>query len=382
MRAFLLGTVASSVLGLVTPVGAGAHRFWRLSILATADGTVAANTFGLYEGTAPYTTNLVTDAAKLSSNITPNTDQYGTNSLVDGVTTTNWYTSAIDPFNCWIAYDFGPGNEKEITAFSWGIPNFTTRGDRCPTIMALEYSDNGTLWTPSFTLGNPVVWSASQTFPHTKTFDVFGDVSRPIDDPMWKRYWRILFTRTFDNTSNRFAELTLATSAGGATLATDISRIYSDFLNVEQGIDGNPNTTTYTGVLLRLSRSRFYGYDFRADSNIREVGILPAQPPTDPKSIPKDFLVQWSSDGVIWNTAIAYVGVSSWVGYTTPRKFAVPVVSTYEGLRAGHELSYVLRGPRPASIAARRSLTHVLRAAAPSSLAARRSLTYALIKGV
>jgi hypothetical protein len=386
MMAILLGTVASSALIGDGVVVISPHRYWRVKIHYTGSTSAGAGTFGLYEGEYPYTTNLATDAAKLSSDVT--VAPYTTDSLVDGSTSTTWYSAGSNYGSKFIAYDFGAGNAKAITAFSWGLSTTLSSPQlRCPIAASLEWSDDGTTWYRSFTMADAVDWS--KVTSGSKTFDVFGDTSRPIDDPAFKANWRVVFLDTLDVGNLILSEMAFRTEAGGVNRMTDTSYVIYNINSLstqemEDMIDGNNGSVSAYATTQSYNHYRFYGYRFLVDTDIREVAILPSTLHNGYENYaPTNMIVQWSSDGIIWNSAAQFFNIRSWVGVqTNMRTFAVPLVPKYEGLRAGQAVVYALRKAKAASLSARRHSTYTLRKAKADALAARRSTTYVLIKGV
>jgi hypothetical protein len=141
-----------------------AHRYWRLSFPSTGGSnteitelqlrTVIGGASVASGGAASYGGPLVSGSAA---------------NAFDGNTGTVF---AINSFGGWLAYDFGPGNAKDIVEIA--ITNGTT-----PSFGIIQgsfdYSDDAVRWFPRLAFANQTGWTALSTRVFTAQWDAPGN---------------------------------------------------------------------------------------------------------------------------------------------------------------------------------------------------------------
>ena len=149
-----------------------AHRHWRLYITAPATAYINVGELEFHE-TVGGADVLAGGTASASSEY----PGFPAANAVDDTIVSAWSAGAGPP--TWWAYDFGLGVAKDIIE----IKMYPRQGwtSRTPTEFDMQYSDDGTNWTTSFSVS--ITWSSEvwQTFPPPPP---------PANDPGGHRYWR------------------------------------------------------------------------------------------------------------------------------------------------------------------------------------------------
>lgn len=283
-----------------------AHRYWRVYISATRGGgwpalsqvifrTVAAGAQAAVGGTplesghyADWTAARAFDADNASS----------------------W--SAGDYSPAWIGYDFGASNPVDIVEVA-----LRSRGDGgdwgadSPSEGRIEYSDNGSSWTPAFTF-TVTNWTAGAQL-RTATLTA---VTPPTAAA--RRYWRL---RMLANNTGQtgMGEISMAATPGGADQCTGgtafASGSYGGSYSPSSAFDNNSTSNwfqsgSYVGI--------YIGYDFGTPVDVNEVRVVRAA--EDPPGTFHIFVVESSPDNVAWTF--------EWLCYNTAWSSATAVVFT------------------------------------------------------
>lgn len=139
------------------------------------------------------------------------------------------------------------------------------------------------------------------------------------------RYWRIVPT-ALNSSYCAIAEIEMASYTGGANLCTGGTSFGSGSINPSytyiEAFDGQHETSDPYWVFPDTQMPTAHaGYQFATPVSIREVRIRIAN--QNALDSPKDFLIQCSSNGTDWTTAITVTGSTGWV-LNSMRSFAVP----------------------------------------------------------
>lgn len=140
------------------------HRYWRIYISATQDGTVPTLTeLGLRTtaGGSSVATGGTALASAEYSGFAPAGNAFDRNF-------TSAWTSSAAPAQ-WLRYDFGAGNDKDIVQFEVRNvyhPNHNSIGSS-PKDFLLQYSDDATSWTTALTVTSQTGWAFDETRLYT-----------------------------------------------------------------------------------------------------------------------------------------------------------------------------------------------------------------------
>lgn len=152
-------------------VTAAAHRYWRLSIASTVDGSYAALGEVSFAATAGGA-NLLTGGTPTASSSYQSTNTSGAYQpayACDGNAGTFWLSGGGLPE--WWQYDFGAGNPQTIAEVKITTTTYTTNNEltRAPSTFILQYSDDGTNWASAevFTAASWTTTGQVQTFDVT-----------------------------------------------------------------------------------------------------------------------------------------------------------------------------------------------------------------------
>jgi hypothetical protein len=125
-----------------------------------------------------------------------------------------WAGNAAD--GSWIGYDFGAGNEKDIVEVAYTARQFY--GAQSPYIASLDYSDDGSAWTPSFSIKFGY-FAGGET-------KVRSQVPAPDPGVNPHKWWRIIFDTSTGYCSGSEGELHLV--PGGPDVTADLPIAFSD----------------------------------------------------------------------------------------------------------------------------------------------------------
>lgn len=142
------------------------------------------------------------------------------------------------------------------------------------------------------------------------------------------RYWRLHCTRNGGNLYVALTELTLATSIGGASVATGgTASSYSNYSGWTPDLAFNGSTAEpgwHSGTGDFPTTPQWLQYDFGAgnDVDIVEFGITSRSNASDAATqTPQDFLLQYSDNGSDFTTLFAVAGEGGWTA-TETRKYS------------------------------------------------------------
>jgi hypothetical protein len=162
-------------------------------------------------------------------------------------------------------------------------------------------------------------------------------VADPVPVAAAHKYWRILVTgnRNKEDAYNGYTglrEIQLLDSAGAD--ATDVansgtpfaSSIFSNSYPLKDAFDNNPASEWFSiaGSPVSVSTPQFIGYQFTNPVDVKNVTLNATD---DAASIPRDFAVQWSDDGITYTTSATYNAID--LTNNVPQSFAsvrAPVV--------------------------------------------------------
>lgn len=139
-----------------------AHRFWRLFIYTPNDPGLTVSTICELEMfDAVGGANVCTSGTAISSSDHP--APWTRDKAFNGVKTGDegWASGVNQQYNCWIGYDFGAGNAKDVVEFAI-ISRINSLG-QTPKDFELQYSDDGYFWSLGTRINNQTGWTANET---------------------------------------------------------------------------------------------------------------------------------------------------------------------------------------------------------------------------
>jgi hypothetical protein len=270
-----------------------AHRYWRFNITATV-GSQPAGIAEVSMASSPGGANLLGSGTPSASSIY--SGSYPASNACDGNPTTFWSAATI---TSWWQYDFGAGNAYDIREFKITARNDTNQCSQSG--WTLQWSDNGSAWSDACYYIQPT-WTAGQT----QTFAVPQPGAA-------HRIWRFNIASTQNNFAACMAEVTMATSPGGANVlgsgTPSASSIYSGSYAAAYACDGNP--ATFWSAVGPTGFGAWWQYDFGAGNsfNIQQVTIQIRNDNAEGSS-PANWTLQASDDG------IGFVDISSFTAAT------------------------------------------------------------------
>lgn len=220
----------------------------------------------------------------------------------------------------WIGYDFGVGNAVAPLEV-W----YTPRGDssylQIFTEATLDYSDDGSTWTP-FKTWTPGTWGQG----NTKALDVIN--AKPADGTAGAgshRYWRVLARAMHAGSAGFMSALNVEwrLTAGGSQAATGGTPLCgTNFPGANYAV-ANAYTDDANDGTLWASYSvgwDWIGYDFGSAKQIAELWYKPRND-FSYTQIFTEAVVQSSDDGSTWTTAASWTP-SAWA-QNTPQTFTI-----------------------------------------------------------
>lgn len=144
-----------------------AHRYWRLHCLfrPNTDGCYSLTELEMFTAASP-TVSVCTGGTASASSI--NSGAWAASNAFDGVklTDSGWASVSDDPAyqgrDEWLMYDFGAGNEKDITSIAITSRN-SIYSRQTPLMFQMDWSDNGTDWRCDSLIMNTPAWTAGTT---------------------------------------------------------------------------------------------------------------------------------------------------------------------------------------------------------------------------
>ena len=127
------------------------------------------------------------------------------------------------------------------------------------------------------------------------------------------RYWRLYITANDGATYAEVNAIEMSTSAFGANIATGGTPIASSAFGASVAANAFDGSLTTAWTSSTTSLPQWIGYDFGPGNvrTIRAIGIYGSNSGYTARS-PKNFDVQYSSDGVNWTTAWSVTNSSAW----------------------------------------------------------------------
>lgn len=272
-----------------------AHRYWRIKVNANggATYTLLCEVKMYLRGTATPATGGTASASGVN----------GTNTAakaIDGLTTTYWEYQNSNVWPQWWQVDYGAGNAKDIGSID--ISSYSSFPTEMPTDFEIQWSDDGATFTSVFRAQNLSAWSTSQT------------LSFPVPDTVDANYYayRLNVSAVNGGTFLSIAEFALRETAGGDSLATGRARIYSTqsgtFL-ANNAFDSSLTTTwetasgTTTGSIGIILPAKVAPVEF----------VLSCRSTTGREAtMPMNFSLQGSTDGVTWTSIRAITSETGW----------------------------------------------------------------------
>ncbi len=294
-------------------VSVGAHRFWRVRWLEAQDagGVAAIGRVEMYGGVFGGANLCVVGSPVFSA------QSVGAASNVIGNTALSdlddiWADTTTGVPGAWIGWDFGAGNETEVQSILLQSRSAAGFVGQSPRDFAVEHSENGSSWTTAY-----IIEELSWTSIENKLFR--------LTSPTWssygpRRHWRLFFTKRVGNdlvggSIFGIAEFNIKTTLGGsdqtgsgiASSSGDLSSTFSS----DKAFDANSGTFWTRGA--GINSGQWLAYDFGA-GNEKDVLEFDVQVRPDAfREDPASFILQASSDGVVWETVWVPPLQTTWV---------------------------------------------------------------------
>lgn len=208
---FTTGKAAHYELTDLGSAPAGAHRHWRIYITSILSGSYVSIIESQMRETSGGADQTGSGTASASSTYTG--EGATPAKAFDNVLTYPGWTNNAD-LPCWLAYDFGSGVTKEITEVT-----ILNRNDswwnQVPVAFEVQYSDNGTSWTTSWSVPNAGFTTTNQTRTFTKPSPVLNNLSA---------YQQVSFlVRSSAALASGVLELHLCSDTAGATPVHEVT---------------------------------------------------------------------------------------------------------------------------------------------------------------
>lgn len=268
-----------------------AHRYWRIySIINRGSATYTQFAEIELRATSGGADQTTTGGGPVSFSHALQAGSAAGTVANDGTTT---FAQIADTTNVWWRYDFGAGNEKDITEVAiWGAVG---AANRAPGQFAVQYSDDGTSWTDA--------WLCSASSYTENVAQVF---TKPTAASAY-RYWRVRMWDAMISAGVVFsiAEMEMATALSGADECSGGTAISYDGTSAN-AFDGS--TATFWSSSSDASH-HYLGYNFGAgnEKQIVEIRMLPRQDNSWWRQWPINCWVEAGSDGKnflpIWSTS-------------------------------------------------------------------------------
>lgn len=299
--------------------GGSAHRYWRLLITA-ADGTSG------YMGVSELEF-LNSDGEPFNIPTSATSAMFGSGQLNSGNAIAfafdrlyqNGWLSATDASPQHVGFDFegtgaSPSAPVEVRGVriwgSWNIPNAS------PKDFAVQWSDDGTNWTTHFSVTGATGWAGQEM---REFYDGAWTGVPIVAPPSAVSYWRIMIAEVQAGTvsSVSIGEIEMRATVGGADQCAggtaSASTTFSGF-PASQAFDNDPNTRWASNANMRA----WIQYEFPAPVDVAQILIRsPDAGNYASGQMPREFSLQWSSDGVTFKNAyIAPTQGSAWAAST------------------------------------------------------------------
>jgi hypothetical protein len=282
-----------------------AHRYWRINITAVNAGSrtrIVEVEMRLTAGGADQCTGGTASA----SNTTIGFSAAEAFDDIGGTLDNGWDRAAAAS---WLKYDFGAGNDKDITevAITPSVyPTYT------PKNFSIEWSDDNAAWTALVTLTNITAWTSHGR----KVFDSTGEIA---DSSIAAacRYWALVVEAVdvaLGDGDTGVSELQMLVTHTGADQITSAMCVAGQNPSVTTpvaDIADNNSSTDWGMVIGAAPRPNWMYVDFGSGvtKTIAEISLTA---PAEGNSPPKDFRLMRSDDSIRWTSEFAITGITGW----------------------------------------------------------------------
>jgi hypothetical protein len=294
------------------------HTYWRVFITAN-DGDGSFTQIGkleLYEDGASRFDETAGGTFTSSSNFPALDANHAFDQNFDEGT--NWVTASGSHLNSWIRAQLA--TPKDIREFMLHVPKNNLL--RTPKDFRLEYSDDGVAWTTKFSVSGQTAWAPREVRYFRDPAYVPAYEGSPLGA---HRYWAIYMNvKATGGGAGPFTanEMTLHSVPGGADITSGGTPIGT---SVDSGFPA-ANAFDASDATLFASSSADWcrlGYDFGAGNAVEVAEAKIKSEGTSPNRTFQRGALQYSDDGVRWNTAFYIDSPAAWAGNET-RTFTDP----------------------------------------------------------
>jgi hypothetical protein len=278
------------------PSDPGSHRYWRINFTAANSGS-AIKLLDVEMRTSAGGADATGSGTASASGSFLNTDP---SYVFDSTVTNIWGSNTT----CWLKYDFGSGNNKDVIEVALAADLVTAAA---PKSFAVQYSDDNSNWTTAMLFAGVTGWSPGQK----RTFGLSGEVTTPAASSA-ARYWRVAVTEVNGSNAAGIATFQLRVSPGGAD-QTGSGTAFSRFTATGHGASDAFDANASTYWLSSTDPSDYMlGYDFGSGGGKNIVEVAIAAHPSDATTAPKTFYIQRSDDGLGWTDTMTLTNITGW----------------------------------------------------------------------
>lgn len=289
------------------------HRYWRVYIAGPMSGTFLGATEiemrGTYDGPDQTGSGIALGSSQYNAGYAPS--KAFDNSYIDsGGSPADIWVAGASLFPAWIGYDFGAGNEVDVVEVLY-TGRETTRVAQSPGNAIIQWSDNGTNWTTSWTPGAQTTWSGTEQRIWSKPIPLVYDAYT---------YYRMLVTAVNGGSLVSGANITLIdenevdraihTAIPGSAAASSVLSGWAPYpvsLYEAQGQDGD----TTNGAAGWTTNNQNTGWNYwYLDVAQDLVGVVISEG-WDAR-MAETFTIAWSDNGSTWNTVLTVVNETRW----------------------------------------------------------------------
>jgi F5/8 type C domain. len=281
----------------------GTHSYWRLFVTNNNGNAsfIALAELEFLDGTGALIA--ATGGSAIASSVVTGGSAAD---AFDSSTSTSWATTSGVVTDSWIGYQFpSPVGVEGVRLGAKSV-----NPDQTPKDCTLQYSDDGMSWTDVFSFTNRLwVREAYTQFPET-----LGDG--------YHRAWRVFAINVDGGSGVSMQELELRATAGGADQTSSpgsndgnsSGRAISSFVtgggNEPWRAFDNTSANWFISSANGGSANSWIGYIFPDPVKVEEISITAAS--TNFNRTPKDMLLQYSDDGVNWETQKTFPSQTGW----------------------------------------------------------------------
>jgi hypothetical protein len=289
----------------------GAHRYWRMNLIAP---NFAGNAFSFAELQLWDSGGTLRAGSTAGNPGTPSaTETYSTqypSNAFDNNTATQWGGNNLT-LPQYFEYDFGVGVAWDITKVV--IISNNNQANQTPVTWNWQYSDDNSTWYDYFYVLGSDSWGLTETRTYIRGTGAGA-----------YRRWRLnLFTVGSTGNAFSFSELGFCTTAGGANAAIGgvaAATQTSGSNSPANAFDGN-TATEWSSTNTTLPQVFTYDMGSGFTLNVAEVYITSNN--NNAKQAPITFNVDYCSDGVTWTTLYSVSTPDTWTTVET-RRFTAP----------------------------------------------------------